>query len=194
MTRPYRCWFSAVVLLLLAACAHPSRPESPVADLPVLKDPNSFLAPDPRLTAFRQDPIRLQPWLAGPRTPPTCLADLGLEAPLELLDVRRSLNGDQNYVISDARGRYFQFCTTAGPMPPAFFLGAEHWSRLGAGAIEVRADSASYRFLTDLLWAFAEDPRYQYDPEFIRRAAETCPDEKSRALMLKVLTQKKRQR
>ncbi len=159
------CAFLTLALMAFGGCAHhtPETPES--ARLPLL----SVLDDEARLAEFTRAPAALQPWLHGDRHPPVCLADLGLTPPLQLVHHSVYLDGgSQDWLLRDDAGHYFEFCTSfPGDLPVAFLLGGAHWSE--PHLLSVADGTPSFRFLFDLVWAFADDPRYRNDPKLLER-------------------------
>jgi hypothetical protein len=160
-----------------------NRPDLPLLSLPLGHS---------RIGTFVRNHPESQPWLAGPKTPPICISDLGLEEPVTLVDYDTYLDGgSQKCVLADSKGHYFVFCT-ANPSvkePPSFLLGVDHWS--AKPALRVSAGSKSYQFLFDLIWSFADDPRYQIPADVIRKTLESCPDDESREFIRRRLGRKK---
>lgn len=154
---------------LVAACSTTSRSERESARLPMLCcDPDEVLR-----TKFEQAPVELQPWLKGERLPPASLTDLGLGEGLRLIDHGVYLDGgSQAYVLCDAAGHFFAFCTSnPRDAVPAFLLGGRHFTE--PNLVRVAEGTRSYRFFFDLVWALADDPRYQCSREILERTRQS---------------------
>jgi hypothetical protein len=138
------------------------------------------------VAAFEQAPTQAQPWLCGDRKPPLSIADLGLQGEVRLLADDPYLDGgSQEFVLSDNAGHYFVFCTSnPEATEPAFLLGTKHFTE--PQICRVAIGSASYQFLFDLIWSFAENPRYQLTPEERGQLRLACGASKEKFdLMLK---------
>ena len=149
----------------------PTPPAYPNDPFPKTRIPLLSVVPDNlALERLSLDPVSSQPWLQGPRRPPESLADLGLTGQLSLVKYGNPQWEAHDIVVMDETGRMFAFCATIiSPYKPgddAFILGTTHPQK---SAPRVTPDSRSYRFLFDLVWSFADDPRYHYT----KRQAET---------------------
>ena len=170
---------SFVAALVLVGCTAntqraPAVPTGPTAyrndRFPKTRIPLLSVTPDNMaLERLSLNPVSSQPWMQGPKRPPESLADLGLKGRLCLVKYGNPRWEAHDIVIMDERGRMFAFCATIispySPGDDAFILGT---TRATKSALQVKPDSRSYSFLFDLIWSFADDPRYH----FTKRQAE----------------------
>ena len=123
------------------------------------------------VAAFDKDPDATQPWASRNQIAPLSLDDLGLTGKIRLASSEGLYldGGSHAYLIADEKDRLFAFCTSNpnSSAPPTFLLGRLHFTK--TGSLRVSAGSPSYEFLHRLVWSFSRDPRYQLDPEVLRR-------------------------